>query len=105
MGVLLSKVLSVVGRVLSRDMQDVSAAGATNQRAFFRLFVNWLFDLNAPDPSLDSINFQVLTAFSNTFHTLQPSRLPSFAFAWMELISHRMFMPKLLLAKNQKGWP
>jgi CCR4-NOT transcription complex subunit 1 len=32
-------------------------------------------------------------------------RLPGFAFAWLELISHRMFMPKLLLTKAQKGWP
>merc|ERR1711865_268239 len=23
----------------------------------------------------------------------------------MELVSHRMFMPKLLLTKGQKGWP
>ncbi len=36
---------------------------------------------------------------------LQPSRLPGFSFAWLELISHRMFMPKLLLTKAQKGWP
>lgn len=35
---------------------------------------------------------------------LQPARLPGFSFAWLELISHRMFMPKLL-AKGSKGWP
>ena len=55
--------------------------------------------------ALESSNYQVLTAFSNTLHTLQPQRLPGFAFAWLELVSHRMFMPKLLLAPNQKGWP
>ena len=27
------------------------------------------------------------------------------SFAWLELISHRMFMPKLLLSHSQKGWP
>ena len=28
-----------------------------------------------------------------------------FAFSWLELVSHRMFMPKLLLTKHQDGWP
>ena len=35
---------------------------------------------------------------------LQPLRVPGFAFAWLELISHRNLMPKLLLAPNHKGW-
>lgn len=47
----------------------------------------------------------MLVAFSNTFHTLNPSVLPGFAFAWLELISHRYFMPKLLFSKHQKEWP
>jgi CCR4-NOT transcription complex subunit 1 len=46
----------------------------------------------------------VLAAFASAFHVLQPSTAPGFAFAWLELISHRMFMPALLLAKLQKGW-
>merc|ERR1712070_1295772 len=36
---------------------------------------------------------------------LQPLRIPAFAFSWLELISHRCFMPKLLLATGQNGWP
>ena len=76
-----------------------------NQRAYLRVFGSWLFELNAPDPALDQIQPQVLSAFAAAFLALQPSRLPGFAFAWLELISHRMFMPKLLLAKGQRGWP
>lgn len=53
---------------------------------------------------LDSINFPVLTAFANALHALQPARLPGFAFAWLELASHRMLMPKLLSSKGQRGW-
>ena len=56
-----------------------------NQRAYFRLFSSWLFELNAPDPALDPIQPQVLAAFGRVFSALQPSRLPGFAFAWMEL--------------------
>lgn len=38
-------------------------------------------------------------------HGLQPLRVPGFAFAWLDLMSHRNLMPKLLLAPSHKGWP
>lgn len=101
---LLNKVLVVIGRVLIRDCNS-SFKAVSNQRPFFRLFTNLFVDLNAPDAALDVINLQVLGHFSNILHTLQPCRVPGFAFAWLELISHRMLMPKLLMAKAQRGWP
>ncbi|EJF60893.1 hypothetical protein DICSQDRAFT_170753 [Dichomitus squalens LYAD-421 SS1] len=33
---------------------------------------------------------------------LQPTYLPGFVFSWMSLISHRLFMPKLLPSKNRE---
>ena len=44
----------------------------------------------------------MLLAFAGAFDSLNPLRVPSFAFAWLELISHRMFMPKMLGVK--RGW-
>jgi CCR4-NOT transcription complex subunit 1 len=113
---LLTRVLSIITRVLLSDYRQHAAnsgggklEGARgkrfDQRAYYRLFVNLLQDLNAPDPVLDASNFQVLTAFANCFHSLQPLFVPGFGFAWLELISHRMFMPNLLIAKQHKGWP
>eukprot|EP00656_Telonema_subtile_P027860 TRINITY_DN3003_c0_g7_i1.p1 TRINITY_DN3003_c0_g7~~TRINITY_DN3003_c0_g7_i1.p1 ORF type:complete len:2243 (-),score=499.30 TRINITY_DN3003_c0_g7_i1:111-6839(-) len=101
---LLNKVLIVIARVLMSDCSS-GKQGISNQRPFFRLFTNLLVDLNAPDPALDVINLQVLGHFSSTLHSLQPCRVPGFAFGWLELISHRMLMPKLLMAKAQRGWP
>lgn len=69
------------------------------------MFGSLLFELSVPDPTLDLIRPQVLTTFAAGFLVLQPTRLPGFAFAWLELISHRMFMPKMLLVKGQRGWP
>jgi CCR4-NOT transcription complex subunit 1 len=100
---LLNKVLHVVAKVLIRDCNG-GKKGVMNQRAFFRLFANLLVDLNAPDPALDVMNPHLLGTFSNHLHMLQPSRVPGFAFAWLELVSHRMMMPKLLMAKSQRGW-
>jgi CCR4-NOT transcription complex subunit 1 len=113
---LLTRVLSIITRVLLTDyrMHAANSGGSKpegarskrfDQRAYYRLFVNLLQDLNAPDPVLDASNFQVLTAFANCFHSLQPLFVPGFGFAWLELISHRMFMPNLLIAKQHKGWP
>ena len=31
-------------------------------------------------------------------------RVPSFAFAWLDLISHKMFMPRILAFPARRGW-
>lgn len=99
---LLNKVLNVTVRLMKRD-NDRKAA--FHPRPYFRLFVTWLMDFNSADASLDSSNFQVLSAFAYAFLALQPLDVPGFSFSWLELISHRTFMPKLLLSHSQKGWP
>ncbi|XP_059666940.1 uncharacterized protein LOC132312554 isoform X2 [Cornus florida] len=100
---LLPKILSVVVRVIQRDAEEKRAS--FNPRPYFRLFVNWLYDLLDPDPILEGANFQVLVAFANVFHLLQPLKVPAFSFVWLELVSHRSFMPKLLTVNPPKGWP
>ncbi|KAL3683907.1 hypothetical protein R1sor_001929 [Riccia sorocarpa] len=100
---LLNKVLNVTVRVIHRDADEKKTS--FHPRPYFRLFVTWLMDFNSADPALDSSNFQVLTAFGNALLALQPLRVPGWSFAWLELISHRIFMPKLLLSNSHKGWP
>ncbi|KAG0608479.1 hypothetical protein M758_8G108900 [Ceratodon purpureus] len=100
---LLNKVMVVTVRVIQRDFHERKAN--FQPRPYFRLFVTWLVDFNAADPILDSSNFQVLTTFGTALLALQPLQVPGWSFAWLELISHRMFMPKLLLSNSQKGWP
>jgi CCR4-NOT transcription complex subunit 1 len=101
---LLNRVLSTLTRALIADYDANSELGIFDQRPYFRLLLNLLQDLNVPDPVLDSSNSRVLAAFATALHALQPAVAPGFAFSWLELVSHRMFMPNLLLAKNQKGW-
>ncbi|KAG1362167.1 putative CCR4-NOT transcription complex subunit 1 [Cocos nucifera] len=101
--VLLPKILSVTVRVIQNDAEDKKLS--FNPRPYFRLFINWLLHLASPDPVLDSANFQVLTSFANALHALQPMKVPGWSFAWLELVSHRNFMPKLLTCNSPKGWP
>ncbi|KAK2650679.1 hypothetical protein Ddye_018168 [Dipteronia dyeriana] len=100
---LLSKILTVTVRFTQKDAEDKKVS--FNPRPYFRLFINWLLDLGSLDPVVDGSNFQILTAFANAFHALQPLKVPAFSFAWLELVSHRSFMPKLLIGNAQKGWP
>ncbi|KAK9910902.1 hypothetical protein M0R45_034838 [Rubus argutus] len=100
---LLSKILAVTVRFIQKDAEEKKAS--FNARPYFRLFVNWLLDLGCLDPVIDGANFQILTAFANAFHALQPLKVPTFSFAWLELVSHRSFMPKMLAGNGQKGWP
>lgn len=70
-------------------------------------FLNHFISLSGkPTPPilLTDRDKQVLVSFSSAFHAVNPGSVPGFAFAWLELISHRTFMPNLLLAKQNKGW-
>ncbi|KAK6936303.1 CCR4-NOT transcription complex subunit 1, HEAT repeat [Dillenia turbinata] len=100
--VLILKILTITVKVIQRDAEEKKMS--FNPKPYFRMFINWLFDLLSPDPILDGANSQVLVAFANAFHLLQPLKVPAFSFAWLELVSHRSFMPKLLTINPPKGW-
>lgn len=73
-----------------------------DQRPFLRLFTCLLSDLHSAEQHIQPLYIPLLTAFSNTLYTLQPTHYTGFTFAWLQLMSHRFFMPQLLLADNQK---
>ncbi|XP_074382310.1 uncharacterized protein LOC141724188 isoform X2 [Apium graveolens] len=100
---LLSKVLAVSVKIIYKDAVDKNSS--FNPRPYFRLFINWLLDLTTLEPLSDGANLQVLIALANAFHALQPLKVPAFSYAWLELVSHKCFMPKLLTGNPQKGWP
>ncbi|KNC49335.1 CCR4-NOT transcription complex subunit 1 [Thecamonas trahens ATCC 50062] len=102
---LLRQVLAMVVKVLLYDYERQPMA--FNQKPYFRLLTNLLNDLTTKSPLLDMLSFPILSTFSSAFLQLRPERVPGFAFAWLGLISHRCFMPKLLLAKKGlqlQGW-
>ncbi|XP_061679466.1 CCR4-NOT transcription complex subunit 1 isoform X6 [Syngnathoides biaculeatus] len=101
---LLNKVLGIVVGVLIQD-HDVRHI-EFQQLPYHRIFIMLLLELNAPEHVLETINFQTLTAFCNTFHILRPTKAPGFVYAWLELISHRIFIARMLAhTPQQKGWP
>ncbi|KAH9951492.1 Not1-domain-containing protein [Amylocystis lapponica] len=98
----LTKILSIFVLVLANMHEEQGPS--FQQKPFFRFFCSLLNDLHTLEASLGSAYFQLLLAIGDTFSSLQPTYFPGFAFSWMSLISHRLFMPKLLLSENREGW-
>ncbi|XP_054257174.1 CCR4-NOT transcription complex subunit 1-like, partial [Macrosteles quadrilineatus] len=100
---LLNKVLGIVAGVLLQDHESHQLE--FQQLPYHRIFIMLFLELNAPEPILEAINYQVLTAFCHTLHILRPAKAPGFSYAWLELVSHRVFLGRLLVVTpQQKGW-
>ncbi|KAA1474810.1 Not1-domain-containing protein [Dentipellis sp. KUC8613] len=98
----LTKILSIFVLVLANIHEEQGAA--FQQKPFLRFFSSLINDLHTIEGQLGSAYFHLLLAISDTLSSLQPTYFPGFAFSWMSLISHRLFMPKLLMSENREGW-
>ena len=68
-----------------------------NQRPFFKFLFNLIYDIKRPEYNFsDNEIFNLFSVFIKFFNKLQPLNCPGFAFAWLELISNRYFMPTVL---------
>lgn len=88
--------LSVISLVFAED--HASSRENFNERPYFRVFSSLLSEWNSVDSLKDDTQlskhlYMTLAKFLNTF---QPIAFPGFAFAWITLISHRFFLPKVL---------
>lgn len=112
---LLSKILSIIANVAIKDQENRQAD--FQHLAYYRILILLFIELNLSPPMLglppqsfnnfnqlstnvdvlaENVQFQVLNEFTKTLRTLRPSRVPSFAFAWLDFLSHRLFVEKCL---------
>ena len=109
----LNMILSVILLVFSKDHQDASF----NERPYFRLLSNLLFEwgnirihnfasIKNPEDrkELRSFDVEFYNIFANYLHAFQPFAFAGFSFAWISLISHRMFLPIILRLPGKSGW-
>ncbi|KAH8666309.1 CCR4-Not complex component, Not1-domain-containing protein [Xylariales sp. PMI_506] len=86
-----------------------------NQGVFFRFFsmllhqADFVFDLAAPGSVLGQDGVEVhrrefLMRVAETLQQIGPARFPGFAFAWLELIQHRRFLPDVMNLEGKHGW-
>lgn len=100
---LLNKILGIIVGVLLQDQEQHGTS--FQQLGYHRLFIMLFLELSAPESILENISLNVVTAFCHTYHILRPSIAPTFCYSWLELISHRVFIGRILaLIPQQKGW-
>ncbi|RYP50914.1 hypothetical protein DL769_010885 [Monosporascus sp. CRB-8-3] len=76
------------------------------QRVFFRFFSMLIHSIETIFADVpDSCRKDFLLRLAETFLLLSPQRFPGFAYGWLCLISHRRFLPDLLLMEARRGWP
>ncbi|KAI9030682.1 CCR4-Not complex component, Not1-domain-containing protein [Phycomyces nitens] len=97
---LVSHALSVVVLVLAQHHEKRHVN--FNQKPFLRILSSLFCELNKIKNK--SIESSIVLAFSDTLYTLQPLSFPGFAFSWLQLLSHRAFVPQLLVANHSQGW-
>lgn len=117
---LMKNLLLVASRILVRDHEVQGEK--FNQRVYLRFFSNMLIEMSDILGAISSTEpiashdhpveqaetsteyLEILLLFADSFLQLEPSKLQGFSFAWLELVSHRMFIPKLFFSKNKDGW-
>uniref|UniRef100_A0A336KB47 CSON004409 protein n=1 Tax=Culicoides sonorensis TaxID=179676 RepID=A0A336KB47_CULSO len=101
---LLNKVLGIVVGILLQDQEQLHGANF-QQFGYQRIFIMLFLELSAHDAILENISVGVVTAFCHTYHMLRPANAPGFCYAWLELISNRVFLGRILaMIPQQKGW-
>lgn len=82
--------------------EDDSETSKFNSRPFFRLFSTILYELSQLEDG--ELKNELYLLIGNVLHSIQPFAFPGFCFSWITLISHRLFMQKLLSLPDKKGW-
>lgn len=96
---LFNKVLGLIAGCLLYDQE--TKGSNFEPMPYHRLFYMLLFEATLPENYLDQIITHVLQAFVNVYHIVRPTKAPGFAFSWLELISHRIFIVRMLQMPQQ----
>ena len=90
---------STIALILAQYSRD--CAEQPGQKAFCRLFVGFCFELHSNASITSDEKLDMVLALGKAMLLLQPRLFPSFSFAWLAIVSHRMFMPVLLKARTE----
>ncbi|KAI9301636.1 CCR4-Not complex component, Not1-domain-containing protein [Cunninghamella echinulata] len=97
---IISHTISVIVLTLAHYHENMGIQ--FNQKPFFRLLSFTFSDLLKLN--IESVNSCILTCYCDALYTLQPLHVPGFAFSWLQLLSHRLLMPQLLMKSDKSGW-
>jgi CCR4-NOT transcription complex subunit 1 len=93
----MSKVFEAIHEVLDEDHKNKKTE--FNQKPYYRLLINILTAVNNSQFFNPKTHLLILFSLADLFNKLNPNKYPAFSFAWLELISHKQFMPHFLSAQ------
>ena len=93
----MTKVFEAIYEVLEFDHNRVSKS-QFNQKPYYRIILNILQAINLNTFLNSKTTYLVQLSLAELFLKLTPMKFPGFSFAWLELISHKSFMPLFLKA-------
>lgn len=106
---------SIILLVFSKDHEEKDSD--FNERPYFRLISNLFYEWSKirghnfakiTDPKtrreLRKFDNDFYNCFASFLHAMQPFAFFGFTFAWVSLISHRMFLPMILSLPKKTGW-
>ncbi|KAI8966968.1 CCR4-Not complex component, Not1-domain-containing protein [Mycotypha africana] len=97
----ISNILSILILVLAHrhERQQLQF----NQKPFLKLFSSIFVECLTATQHSKVEQLQFITLYSNVLYTLQPMQFPGFAFSWLQLFSHRFYLP-LLFSLNSSNY-
>ncbi|WVF70722.1 hypothetical protein IAT40_005515 [Kwoniella sp. CBS 6097] len=98
-----NKIITIMSYSLVQKQLEMGEA--FNQRPWARFFTSLLSELTSIEHSLPETYLGCLKHLANNLGITQPTYAPRFAFGWISIVSHRLFMPKLLQTAREDGWP
>ncbi|EIW72732.1 hypothetical protein TREMEDRAFT_72862 [Tremella mesenterica DSM 1558] len=75
-----------------------------DQRPWTRFFTSMLSELGSLERGLPDTFHGCMKHFANSLGITQPVYAPRFAFGWFSIVTHRLFMPKMLQGPRDDGW-
>ncbi|KAI9477922.1 MAG: CCR4-Not complex component, Not1-domain-containing protein [Benjaminiella poitrasii] len=72
-----------------------------NQKPFLKLFSSLYIELNQATYRDRHAHESFIALYSNVLYTVEPLRFPGFAFSWLQLVSHRLYLPVLFAIQQQ----
>lgn len=100
---LLSKILGTLATALLRDADERGTA--FNGRPYYRMIIGFMSELTPADVDKEDPNVAYLQAIAAFLYATRALRVPQFAFPWLQLVSDKRFMPRMIAGASQVGWP
>jgi hypothetical protein len=94
------KIFAVIGSVLIQE-QDARPT-EFQPLPYHRMFIFLLQDLLAAESNLEAVSPQLIQIFAQTLTIVRPTKAPSFAFAWLEVLAHRSVIHSFLVRPMTK---